>query len=100
MEFNGINFEQGELDAFCKRHRIARLSLFGSVLRNDFAPSSDVDILVEFERGARVSLFDLGGMALDLKQMIGREVDLRTPMDLSERFRDEVVCSAMPLYAA
>lgn len=85
---------------FCRRHQIRRLSLFGSVLRDDFRPDSDVDVLVEFEPEARVSLFDMAGMELELSEMLGRKVDLRTLGDLSRYFRDEVAQEAEVQYAA
>jgi len=83
-----------------RKDGIRRLALFGSVLRDDFTPQSDVDVLVEFEPSARVSLFDLGGMSVELSQIFGRQVDLRTPEDLSRYFRGSVLREAMPLYAA
>ena len=85
---------------FCKRHGVKRLSLFGSVLRDDFRPDSDVDVLVEFLPNVRYSLFDLGGMYMELRDILGREVDLKTPYDLSKYFRDDVVRNARQLYAA
>src|SRR5213083_2315312 len=88
-----------QLAEFCRRHRIRRLSLFGSVLRDDFRPDSDVDVLVEFEPGARVGLIRLAGMELELSELLGRSVDLRTAADLSEQFRSGVVAAAEPLYA-
>ena len=90
------------LAAFCKRHRIAKLSLFGSILRDDFGPDSDIDVLVEFEPQATVGLIKLAGIELELAQLLGadRPVDLRTPKDLSRYFRDEVVASAEVQYAA
>jgi uncharacterized protein len=93
-----INHEQ--LEQFCRRHRIRRLSLFGSVLRNDFRPDSDVDVLVEFEPEAHISLFDMAEMELELGEMLGRKIDLRTPGDLSRYFRDEVTREAEVQYAA
>ena len=100
MTYNGVEFDPVKIDAFCRRHGVRRLSLFGSILRDDFRPESDIDVLVEFMPGVRVSLFDLGGMVMEFRQMLGREVDLRTPGDLSEYFRDKVVAGARPLYAA
>jgi predicted nucleotidyltransferase len=84
---------------FCKRRRIRRLSLFGSVLTPRFRPESDVDVLVEFEPGAPISYFDLVAMEMELSETLGRKVDLRTPDELSRYFRDEVVAAAMPQYA-
>jgi predicted nucleotidyltransferase len=86
------------LEAFCRRHHISKLALFGSVLRDDFRPDSDVDVLVEFEPGARVSLFDMVDLEVELTEIIGRKVDLRTPGDLSRYFRQQVVDSAEVLY--
>ena len=84
---------------FCKRHHIRKLSFFGSVLRDDFKPESDVDVLVEFEPGEVVGHIRLAGMELELSEILGRKVDLRTPADLSRYFRDEVLQSAEVQYA-
>lgn len=89
-----------EIRSFCERHHIVRLWLFGSVLHGNFNADSDVDVLVEFLPGVRYSLLDLGGMWVELREMIGREVDLKTPLDLSRYFRDQVVREARTLYAA
>ncbi len=84
---------------FCRRHHIRRLSLFGSVLRDDFQPESDVDVLVEFKPGHVPGFIRLAGMELELEGLLdGRKVDLRTPEDLSRYFRDEVMDTAMVLY--
>jgi predicted nucleotidyltransferase len=93
-------FPQHEIALFCRRHRITRLSLFGSVLRDDFREDSDVDVLVEFERGVRVGLLALSAMERELSDIVGRKVDLRTPEDLSRYFRDEVLRVARVQYAA
>jgi predicted nucleotidyltransferase len=85
---------------FCRRHMIRKLSLFGSVLRGDFGPESDIDVLVEFDAGARVGLFALAAMEIELSRMFGRKVDLRTPQDLSRYFRDEVARSAELQFAS
>lgn len=84
----------------CRRHRIRKLSLFGSVLTDHFDEHSDIDLLVEFEPGAVVSLFDVGGMMYELSAKLGRQVDIRTANDLSRHFRDRVLASAELLYAA
>jgi predicted nucleotidyltransferase len=83
---------------FCRRHGIARLSLFGSVLRDDFDGESDLDVLVEFEPGARVSLMDMAGMEIELSEQLGREVDVRTPQELSRYFRQRVLDEAEVQY--
>ncbi len=84
--------------AFCRRHHILRLSLFGSVLRDDFAPDSDVDVLVEFAPG-RTPGFAFFSMQEELSEILGRKVDLNTPHCLSVYIRDQVVREAEPLYA-
>ena len=85
---------------FCRRHRIRKLALFGSVLREDFRPDSDVDVLVEFEPSARVGLLALAGMELELSALVGRRVDLNTEGFLSRYFRDEVLKEAEVQYVA
>ena len=84
---------------FCKRHHIRKLSFFGSVLRDDFRPESDVDVLVEFEPGQVVGLIRLAGIELELSEILRRKVDLRTPADLSRYFREEVLQSSEVQYA-
>ncbi|MDP9172950.1 MAG: nucleotidyltransferase family protein [Planctomycetota bacterium] len=96
----GITFDDAVLAAFCQKHGIGRLSLFGSTLRGNSKPESDIDLLVEFKKGQRISLFDLGGMAVELEEMLGHPVDLRTAEDISVYFRDDVLRSAKLLYAA
>jgi predicted nucleotidyltransferase len=93
-----IAVPQQELTEFCHRHQVRRLSVFGSVLRDDFGPRSDVDVLVEFELEASVSLFDLGGMQVELSELLGRDVDLKTPGFLSRYFRQRVLDEARVLY--
>ena len=88
-----------ELKAFCRRNEIRRLSLFGSVLRDDFDEASDIDVLVEFEPGARVSLLGVVRMERELSGLLGRPVDLLTAEDLSPYIRDDVVASAEVQYA-
>ena len=85
---------------FCRRHRIVRLSVFGSVLRPTFRSDSDIDILVEFADGQTPSLLDLGGMQAELSSMLSREVDLKTPGFLSPRILEKVRSSARVQYAA
>lgn len=89
------------LREFCNKHRIRKLALFGSAIRGDFGPESDVDFVVEFEEGHRVSFFDMADMEAELSRMLGgRKVDLRTPQELSARFRDQVVQESEVQYAA
>ena len=82
---------QRELAAFCRRNCIQKLSLFGSVLREDFRPDSDVDVLVEFKRGHPIGLLRMAALERELSQLLKRKVDLRTPAELSRYFRDEVL---------
>ena len=84
---------------FCRKHYIKKLALFGSVLRSDFRPDSDIDVLVEFEPG-HVPGFGIVEMENELSGLAGRKVDLRTPQDLSRYFRDEVTREAEVLYEA
>ena len=85
---------------FCRRHRIRRLAFFGSVLRDDFRPDSDVDVLVEFEPGTRMGMIRLAGLELELAEILGRKVDLNTPGFLSKYYRDRVLSEAEVLYDA
>jgi uncharacterized protein len=94
-----IAIPQEQIEAFCKRHHIRRLSLFGSVLRGDFRPDSDVDVLVEFAPGCTPGLAFFE-MQEELSAILGRKVDLNTPAFLSRYFRDEVQSSAEEQYAA
>ncbi len=93
-----IAVDRGAIAAFCRRHRICRLALFGSVLRSDFRAESDVDVLVEFEPRQVMGLIRLAGIERELSEILGRKADLRTPADLSCYFRDEVVRTAEVLY--
>ena len=94
-----IDVPAGQVAEFCCRHHIRKLSLFGSVLRDDFASSSDVDVLVEFEEGKTPGLAFFT-MERELSELLGRPVDLNTPNCLSRYFRDEVLAEAEPLYDA
>ena len=100
MTRHGIEFPEDKIAAFCRRHHIRRLSLFGSILRDDFTPESDVDVLVEFEPDARVGLIRLAGIELELAEVLGRKVDLNTPGFLIPHFRDEVLAEAEVHYDA
>jgi predicted nucleotidyltransferase len=92
-----IAIPKEELEAFCRRNRIRRLALFGSVLRDDFTPESDIDVLVEFEPDAKVGL-SFFAMQDELSKLLGREVDLNTAGFLSPYFRNEVLEEAQPIY--
>ena len=95
-----ISVDREKIADFCRRYHIRKLALFGSVLRDDFRPDSDIDMLVEFEPGATPGLIRLAGMEIELTEMLGRKVDLRTPAELSRYFRQEVVATAEVQYDA
>ncbi len=85
---------------FCRKHSIRRLSLFGSYLKGNPSLESDIDLLVEFDKGKAPGLLGLAAMEQELSTILGgRPVDLRTPQDLSRYFRDEVVRSSQVQYA-
>lgn len=90
---------QRRLADFCRKHHVKKLALFGSVLRRDFRPDSDIDVLVEFEPG-HVPGFGIVDMEKELSRLAGRKVDLRTPNDLSRYFREQVIREAKVRYAA
>ena len=95
-----LAFDKHRLSDFCQRNRIRKLSLFGSALRDDFGPESDLDFLAEFEPDAVVTLIDMARMEEELAEIAGRKVDLRTPQELSRYFRDKVLAEAQVQYAA
>lgn len=97
MNTNVILSEE-KIQNFCRRHRIRKLSLFGSLLRSDFRPDSDVDVLVEFEPEAHVTLFDMGAAQVELSEILGRVVDLKTAGFLSPYFRQQVINQAQLVY--
>lgn len=94
-----IPIPMDEIAEFCRRHHIRRLALFGSVLRDDFGPASDVDVLVEFDP-EHIPGLAFFGMERELSEMLGRRVDLNTPGFLSPYFRDKVQAEAAVLYDA
>jgi predicted nucleotidyltransferase len=100
MPTKRLDIDDQALAAFCQKHHIARLSLFGSVLSGRQSPTSDIDLLVEFESGCAPGLVGLAGMEAELATLLGgRRVDLRTPNDLSRYFRDDVVRHAEVQFA-
>src|SRR5262245_8833958 len=100
MDVNGVTFPMDRVAEICRRYGAARLSLFGSILRDDFDDKSDVDLLVEFHSQTRIGLIGIANMEAELSEAVGRRVDLRTAGDLSRHFRDEVVQGARLLHAA
>ena len=95
-----IEIPEAQIGELCRRNGIRRLGLFGSVLTGRFSESSDIDVLVEFQPEERVGFFRLADIEEELSRLLGgRKVDLRTPMDLSRHFRDEVVRDSLVVYA-
>lgn len=89
------------LSAVCKRHRIRKLSLFGSRLKGSARPESDFDLLAEFEAEVTPTFFDLANIEIELSSLLGgQKVDLRTPAELSRYFRDQVLREAEEQYVA
>jgi len=86
---------------FCRRNKIQKLAFFGSVLREDFGPDSDIDVLVEFEQGARIGFFELFDMEQELSGLLGgRKVEINTPKSISRHFRDQILKEAREHYNA
>lgn len=95
-----LTVDRGKLADFCRKHHIRKLAFFGSVLRDDFGPSSDIDVLVEFEPGHPVGLIRFARIERELSELLGRKVDLNTAGFLSRYFRDEVLKEAEIQYVA
>ncbi len=89
---------RGKLAEFCGRNHISKMSLFGSAVAEQLGPDSDIDLLVEFEEGRTPGLFSIVRMEMELAEVLGRKVDLRTAEDLSQYFRDEVIRHAAVQY--
>jgi len=89
-----VKLTKEQIKIFCENNHIRKFAYFGSVLRDDFKPDSDLDILVDLEPDAIIGLLEMAQMEIELSEMIGRNVDLRTPEDLSIYFRDKVVKEA------
>jgi predicted nucleotidyltransferase len=96
-----IKLPKQKIEEFCRRHHIRRLAVFGSALREDFRPGSDLDVLVEFDPEHIPGLIALAGMEIELSRLLGgRKVDMNTPLCLSPFFRDEALAEAEPVYVA
>jgi predicted nucleotidyltransferase len=100
MDVAGIKVPHEMIVEFCREHQIRKLSVFGSALRDNFGPESDIDVLVEFEPGAKVGLIRLARIERELSELVGRKVDLNTAGFLSPYFRDEVLAQARVEYVA
>ena len=99
MKYHEVEIPREKLAEFCRRHRIRKLMFFGSILRDDFQPESDIDVLVEFEPGARTGLLFFA-MQDELSEILGRKVDLNTIGFLSKYFRDQVLTEGEVQYDA
>lgn len=101
MKLKNIEVPVDEISGLCKQWRIAKLSLFGSVLRDDFTPNSDIDILIEFEPGFTLGFFKLHQLQEELSALFNnRSIDLVTPKFLNQRIRDRVLATAEVCYDA
>ena len=88
-----------QIATFCRQHKIRKLSLFGSVLREDFGPESDIDVLVGFSPDAKIGLFELYDLEMELSSIFGgRKVEINTPGSLSKYFRERVMGEARVQY--
>jgi predicted nucleotidyltransferase len=95
-----ISVPQLQIEAFCRRNHIRKLSIFGSVLRDDYRPESDIDLLVEFDPDHVPGYFRLAGMERELSELLGRKVDLRTPGEISDCYLGRVLASSQVWYEA
>lgn len=98
MQFNQITVADETIRQFCEQYGIQSLSLFGSILHGGNHDDSDLDLLVTFVDGVQVSLFDMGRMQMELTELFGMTVDLKTANDLSRHFRQQVLSEAKPIY--
>ena len=98
MSHARISIPGDRIADFCRQHHIRWLALFGSVLRDDFGPDSDVDVLVEFEPGRRYTYFTLAQIEDDLSSLLGRKVDVHVPKTLHPFLREKVLGQAEALY--
>jgi len=93
------DIDRKKIADFCRRNHIRRLALFGSILRDDFGPDSDVDVLVEFEPDARIG-FAFISIQDELSELLGRRVDLLTPGSIRAAYRDEILSTAKDVYVS
>ena len=98
MRQKQVNLTKDQISNFCERNYIRKFALYGSILTDDFRADSDVDVLVEFEPDQPIGLMAVARIERELSELVGRQVDLRTPQDLSKYFRDKVVSEAEVLY--
>ena len=97
---NSLNIDEAVVAQYCEKHHIRRQALFGSQLKGTAGPESDIDLLVEFDKAHIPGLMGIAGMEIELSELLGQKVDLRTAADLSRYFRDEILHMAQVQYAA
>lgn len=101
MNRHGVEISENKIAQFCRDHKISEFAIFGSVLRDDFSPTSDVDVLVTFTPDCRYSLFDLAIIQEQLQTIFNREVDLVEKASLKNPFRKKEILDHMEvIYAA
>lgn len=100
MNYNGVEIPEKAIAEFCRKYHVRRLSLYGSILRDDFRSDSDIDVLVEFEPGRVPGLLRMAGLEIELSAILGRKSDVRTPAELSRHFRERVLEEAQEQYVA
>lgn len=100
VQLGVVQVDQAKLAGLCHRYQVRELSVFGSAARGEMRPDSDVDLLVEFQPGARIDLVDHAGLMLDLEKLLGRRVDLVSKRALKPLIRDSILQDARLVYAA
>jgi predicted nucleotidyltransferase len=96
----GIVLPEAAIADICRRHQVRELSIFGSAVRGELRPDSDIDLLVDYFPSARPSLFDLIGMTDELSNLLGRKVDLGVKRALKPRYKGHILAEAHVIYAA
>ncbi|HYA18189.1 MAG TPA: nucleotidyltransferase family protein [Bryobacteraceae bacterium] len=100
IHLGDARIDEGALASLCRQYHVRELSVFGSAARGEMSPTSDIDLLVEFQPDARVDLFEYSGLMLDLTKLIGRRVDLVSKKGLKPLIRESVLRDAQLVYAA
>jgi hypothetical protein len=98
MKESRINITKRQIADFCKKNHIRKFAFFGSILHDDFRTDSDIDILIEIDKKHPIGYFKMAEMEIELSEITGRKVDLRTPNELSRYFKDEVLSEAEVQY--
>jgi predicted nucleotidyltransferase len=98
MQEGRVGLTKEQVEDFCRKNHIKKFAYFGSVLRKDFRPDSDIDILIELDHTYPTGFLKMAMMEIELSEMVGRKVDLRTSRELSRYFRDEVLAEAEVQY--